>query len=296
VPGSHTLECPIDPSPEIWGYANSTDPSYTTSYTDLYTYSDNCALNNKLYYYIYRTWTITDLCGNRTGFQVLSVKDNTAPVITQLSNLILECDKVPDLSPLPDSQYIIKATALDSCIGPINVTLTETQPWKNAVDAGTVPVCATQILNSRNTTRVYSVVDTCGNTASLTQTITFTDTKAPVWVKAPRVNVSSLELPKGSICILDDIIAMIGNLDTNITWADNCQSNPIKQFLDGLLDKPCDQIVYSWKLIDWCNNINDTNIIVGITGKDPLSGASDFRPWSYSLVLLFWIFHLLRQK
>jgi len=303
VPGSRSLECPVDVSPEIWGYANSTDPNCTVSYTDSYSYSDDCTTNNKLYYILYRTWNVTDLCGSRTQFQVFTVKDRNPPVISPLSDLILECDQVPDVSPLPDSNYIIKATANDSCIGPITVSLVETQPWKVAVDAGTVPVCSAQVLNARNTTRVYTAVDTCGNTASITQTITFKDTKAPMFVKAPRANVTTLTLPKEQTqsCSLEDIKTMIGNLETNITWADNCDPNLKKQYqyLGAALDSTvnCGKIIYTWKLTDWCSNVNNSNVTVTIQVEGAaLSGASDLRPWSFALVILLWIFHLLRLQ
>lgn len=111
---------------------------------------------------VMRNWTATDSCGNATSItRVININDNTGPIITCPDSVILNCgDAVPD----PGEAGL--ATAEDNCSG-TDVTIThQDSPLNND--------CPPSIH------RIWTAVDTCGNSSSCVQVISFIDTEAPV--------------------------------------------------------------------------------------------------------------------
>jgi len=293
-PQAVTGPCPLDPSPNIWGYALSTDPAYTASYTDYNSYTTDCSpFNGNIYLIIRRTWVVSDLCGNRTDIQLFTVLDKTAPILTVPSDITFNCSQLPDLFPLPGSSLLINATAVDECTGATSVMLSEDRPDRSAVNSGTVPVCSANILNARTTKRTWSATDSCGNTVSSIQTVSFTDKEAPYFIQGggPKLNFSSITIAKSKICNIDDIKEFIGKLTFNLTLADNCMPVPSEKYVGEFLNTLCTSLTYSWQLSDWCGNVIYDNLTITITEQD-LSAAS-INSWSLFIFLCFWIFHLI---
>ena len=104
-----------------------------------------------------RTWTATDTCGNlATATQIITVFDSIPPVLYDVPADTGVC--CADSIPLPAN-----VTAIDSCDGPVGVTLIE------VVSDSTSPLFFTL-------TRTWTASDTCGNTASDSQVIEVNDT------------------------------------------------------------------------------------------------------------------------
>jgi len=295
-PPGVTAECPIDTSPENCGYANSTDPGYTTNYTDSYYYYNPCTeiASGNIYLVISRMWVVTDLCGPRPSVQEITILDRTPPQLTIPSDIILECDQIADVLPLPGSILLTNATAVDACTGSTIATFTDTQPERSSVNTGNTPVCTNFYLNARTTQRTWSSTDTCGNTVSLVQTISFQDTKAPKFVIGPKFNVTSLIVSAAQKCSLSDLVTLVGDLNVGLTYIDNCMPTPqvIEKYLGEFLTN-CDNLTYSWFLNDWCNNNIFNNLSIGVGSTTPGLNSASMTNWSLFFFLCLWIFHLI---
>ena len=116
-------------------------------------------------YTLLRTFTTVDECGN-TGVctQTIVVSDTTAPVITCLEDITVECAE--DI-PLPDIDLIVASDNCDLLVS-VSVAVDDTTSFTGA--------------NLYTILRVYTAVDSCGNSSTCAQTITVSDTTAPVIV------------------------------------------------------------------------------------------------------------------
>ena len=113
-------------------------------------------------YTITRTYRGTDDCGNSaTCTQIITVNDQTPPMITCPAPITVACNLVP--APNPAS-----VVATDNCGGNVVVT--------HVGDAAVGGQCA----NGFIITRTYRATDACGNTATCTQRITVNDQTPPV--------------------------------------------------------------------------------------------------------------------
>ena len=175
---------------------------------------------------ITRTWTFTDNCGNSSSIaQVITVTDTTAPVAPNApANMTYECiDDVPVAGNL---------TAVDNCTGNITVggidNIDNTNPCNVII------------------TRTWTFTDDCGNTSSSTQTITVTDTTAPVLISDLDTEVSV------SCANVHDA--------PNLNFEDNCTSNvnivfdETNTFDETILTDY--QIIRTWTVSDACGNEN----------------------------------------
>ena len=107
-----------------------------------------------------RTWTFADVCGNASSVsQTITVQDDTAPVApASPADLTLQC--ADDVPPPVD------LTATDNCDDAITVS-----PTVQLIPG----VCANDFVE----VRTWTFTDVCGNTSSISQTITVSDTEAP---------------------------------------------------------------------------------------------------------------------
>lgn len=113
---------------------------------------------------IQRIWTATDECGNQTvAIQLITITDNEAPVFLDFpEDMEVDCNSLPEI-PEPD--------VVDNCDE--NVTVTVTQ---NIIGGG----CEFTVV------RTWIASDACGNSIVRSQSITVTDTEAPVFAEAPQ--------------------------------------------------------------------------------------------------------------
>ena len=111
-----------------------------------------------------QTYSLTDACGaTANASRVITVEDNIPPVLEIPEDLALSCPEVPVLA---------LATAFDVCTN-------ETLAVVEMIDT-VVSNCGLMTL-----VRTFSATDACGNTASGQQTITVSDTTAPVFSFIP---------------------------------------------------------------------------------------------------------------
>jgi hypothetical protein len=105
-----------------------------------------------------RVYTATDACGNSSSFeQILTLTDNTPPVISCPADFTIECDET-----IPYEM----ATATDNCSG-AEVTVSE------EIIPGSCPQSYTIV-------RTFTATDNCDNSSTCAQTITVQDTTPPV--------------------------------------------------------------------------------------------------------------------
>jgi hypothetical protein len=147
-------------------------------------------------YTITRTYRATDACGNFAECtQIITVNDQTAPVITCPANITVTCASAV---PAPD---ITAVTASDNCGGSVTI-----------VHVG--DVISNQTCPNRYTiTRTYQATDVCGNAATCTQTIIVNDQVAPVVTCPANITVTT---PIGSCTAV---------VNFNPTATDNCGGN-----------------------------------------------------------------------
>lgn len=120
---------------------------------------------------IFRTFTVMDDCGNRSSCQqLISVIDETPPVITCPPDTLVECSEFTD----PGTTGM--PTVTDNC-----------DPNPEIVFADSVVTGMGQTL--RVIFRTWTAQDTCGNIAECQQVITVRDTSAPMLVCPPDLTV-----------------------------------------------------------------------------------------------------------
>jgi hypothetical protein len=286
IPGPVTSECPFDTNPNVTGSASSTDLSYQASYFDTVVMPACSASTGSIYKSISRFWIVKDSCGSRNGTQQITIIDTTPPVIYVPSDLTLECNLVTPYSngSLPMSSYLPWATAIDSCVGPLNTTVSDAQPYLSLVNTGQMPKCQSQVLNARTTVRTWSVTDECQNTNSSTQNVKFQDTIAPVFLIAPNISVSSLVLAREKLCVASVIDSIFGDVNANVTIIDNCDPSPSK-FYSQNFTQTCN-VLFDWALEDWCGNGNTSTFTVSVSLPPPPNAGSNIECHLILLVLL----------
>ena len=153
-PADVAVECDESTDPANTGTATATDNCDTSP---TITYSDSVVAGScPDAYTIYRTWTATDDASNSDDcVQMITVDDNTAPVITCPGNITIECDESTDPSNTGT------ATATDNCDASPTIGYSD-------VTVGNV------------ITRTWTATDDCGNSDDCVQTITIEDTTPPV--------------------------------------------------------------------------------------------------------------------
>ncbi len=178
-----------------------------------------------------RTWTITDECGNSSSIsQTITVDDTTAPVAPAApADVTLQC--------AADVPAPVDLTAVDNCDGDITVS---------PVDMTTQGACA----NSFVTVRTWTFVDVCGNTTSISQTISVNDDTAPV--------LSGV--PADATVECDNVPAPAA-----VTASDNCDGTVSVSFNETSTPGSCPNnftLTRTWTAVDGCgNSTTETQVI-----------------------------------
>jgi hypothetical protein len=175
-PASYAISCEADRSPASQGWALATD-NCTPPIGIQITYSDDVSnltgCNNTGN--LYRTWTATDACGNKTTcMQVMTIVDTKAPVVTPPPAITVSCESSLDVSVTGD------ITASDNCTAGalLDVLVSDDE-------TGIVGCNKTGTLK-----RTWVVSDKCGNSKSVTQNIRIVDTTSPAITCAGSLQVS----------------------------------------------------------------------------------------------------------
>ena len=168
-----------------------------------------------------RTYRATDACGNSAECtQIITVNDNTAPLITCPGDLNLECTtEIPSL--------LDGITATDACTNPTITLFSE--------------VISGQGCNV-NYVRTYRATDACGNFSECTQTISPIDSTEPIISGDPEdITVECSDIPEAGV----------------YTATDNCDENVIVVYSASILDGECENdytILRRWIATDECGN------------------------------------------
>jgi hypothetical protein len=223
-----TISCP--PTATV-PCGSSTAPSATGSLT----VSDNCSSPPQITVafsdqtagdQILRTWTATDQAGNAAScVQTISYSDNQAPVITCPANAVLPAGTPPT----PNNTG--NPTASDNCTPTPQIALAFS-------DQSSGTGCA-QVIQ-----RTWTATDLAGNAASCVQTISYSDTQAPV-ITCP----ANAVLPAGT--------PPTPNNTGNPTASDNCTPTPqiALAFSDQSTGTGCAQVIQrTWTATDQAGN------------------------------------------
>ncbi len=175
---------------------------------------------------ITRTWSLVDDCGNAAAnqTQTITVSDNTAPVFSEEpADVSVECHTVPDAPTV---------TATDSCnSNEITVSFNE-ERTEGACDSD-------YILK-----RTWTAVDACGNTAEHIQTITVSDTVAPIMTTAgfeTEITVNCGNVPDAPQLEFEDACSSDINVNYNETSTDDGSGSNY-------------EIARTWTVTDDCEN------------------------------------------
>ncbi|MVT08157.1 gliding motility-associated C-terminal domain-containing protein [Chitinophaga tropicalis] len=179
-------------------------------------------------YQIIRTWTATDLCGNKTVLtQTITVQDTIRPVfsMTVPSSLTVDCDKVPTVPAI---------TATDNCTATIAVKVSEKKEF-----------LSTTCLSSYRLTRTWTATDNCGNKNTMQQVILVQDTTRPTFTVVP---------PADTTVSCD----AIPDAPANISATDNCGSVKIsytqsRESITGACASNY-RLIRTWTAKDNCSN------------------------------------------
>ena len=198
VPADYTIECD---QPVVYEAATAVDNCSGAEVTvEEEILPGDCPQN----YTIQRTFTATDNCDNASeAVQLITVQDTTAPELSIPADHTVECS---------DDIVYDEASSTDNC-GLVNLD-------------EVMETMAGDCTGNYTITRAFTATDECGNSTTLTQTITVQDTTAPEFTSVPAdytVECSD-EMP------MEDAMAMDNCGTTAITvvaetTAGNCTGN-----------------------------------------------------------------------
>ncbi len=186
-------------------------------------------------YTIVRTWTAVDDCGNtETKSYSIIVSDNTPPTLQNApANTTAECSSLPTAPEL---------FATDNCTEGLIPAVLNVQ---------IVPVSAC----SYNIIRTWTATDDCGNAASVVQTISVTDSTAPVFDNAPaNVTVQCGNIPAVPV----------------VTASDLCDATAEVSFFEMPFGSGCNYTIQRvWIASDDCGNSAVHTQIITVTDNLP---------------------------
>jgi large repetitive protein len=236
-PKDTVVNCQVDPTVNITGIATATDlcdGNPTVSHSDVSTPGACPTLRT-----IARTWIAADACGNSTiCVQTITVQDTTRPVIVCPANVTVQCNESTDPMVNPN---VGTPTLSDNC---------DQMLASNYIDNPLPPNGCTQVI-----LRNWITSDDCNNAAACSQTVTVTDTQAPILVDVP-----------ADVTVQCDAIPTVG---TPIV-SDNCDTNPTATYIgETPITGQCPDsyiLLRSWSLSDNCGN--STIFVQTITVQD----------------------------
>ncbi|ESU24964.1 hypothetical protein FEDK69T_05230 [Flavobacterium enshiense DK69] len=235
APADVTVSCSGDIPPMISLTANDacTGP-ITMVGTDAIT-AGSCTSS----FTVTRTWTFVDACGNTSSVnQTINVRDSSNPVLpTAPASITVSCaGEVPPM---------ISLTASDTCAGQISV---------EGVDTTAPGSCP----NSYIITRTWTFADPCGNSASLSQTITVSDQTPPALPEVPA------DL---TVSCLSEVPAPL-----SLTAVDNCTGNITVNSVDTTVPGGCPNsfvVTRTWTFTDVCQNTSTMSQIITVFDETP---------------------------
>ena len=238
IPANITVSCGQLPAPATVTAADACDGNIAV------VYAVSNAVNGCTEV-VTRSWTATDNCGNQTtAVQVIQVIDNEAPQFTQMpANITANCDEVP----APATPGVT-----DNC----DATPTVTFAYSESTPIGN---CSYLFI------RYWTATDDCGNSTSITQTITAVDDEAPMLVGIPA-----------------DITVQCGSVPpvpAEVFANDACQGIIIPQFLQTSELIDCDfNIFRRWTATDACGHtaiVTQTIRVMDQTGPAVITAPED---------------------
>ncbi len=175
-PASYAISCEADRSPATQGYARAVDNC--TAPADIkITFKDDlsnltgCNHTGNLY----RTWTATDACGNKTTcVQVLTIEDKKPPVVTAPPAITISCESSQD--PSVTGNIIMS----DNCTPASGLTVVLTDDFTAVVGCN----------HTGTIKRKWVVTDPCGNSTSVNQNIRIVDNTPPTIVCGASLEVN----------------------------------------------------------------------------------------------------------
>ncbi|KAA3630591.1 MAG: HYR domain-containing protein, partial [Bacteroidetes bacterium] len=247
--------------PVLEGIPNDTIISCNAVIPDpvLVTASDNCAgvlevdfeenstqlmngMCNQYEYFIIRTWSAVDSCGNVTELQqIISVTDDMAPTFTVPANITLTCNDDPfDMNITGDV-----TDAMDNCspVDSIEVTF---------MDEITPGSCD----HNFTITRVWRARDICGNVTGKIQTITVADDESPTFTVPADITVDCSEASN------------MGITGVPSDLSDNCTTDLMATHSDVVVAGTCPDsytINRAWRVEDECGNFTELEQVITVT-------------------------------
>ncbi|MBW8687028.1 gliding motility-associated C-terminal domain-containing protein [Chitinophaga rhizophila] len=238
APVNITVDCDKVPAGEVMTANDNCTPGMITVNpvdTRKAISGSKCADN----YQIVRTWTATDLCGNRTVLtQTITVQDTIKPRFSVIvpAAITVNCDSIPGVD---------NVTATDNCTANVTVRLTESRQS-----------LSTSCLSSYKLTRTWTASDACGNTATMQQVVTVQDTTRPVFAV----------LPPADTTVSCDAVP---TAPTNLRATDNCGTVKIgytqtRETIQGGCAGNY-RLIRTWTARDLCNNTTVMRQVITVT-------------------------------
>jgi len=177
---SITVSCPANVQPGYGLFTAfdecSVDPSGEEVDVVFKEVKTNVSCPNK--YDLERTWTATDLCGNKSVYsQAVHVNDTIGPVFKNPpANILIHC-----AAEIPEAKLL---SAEDNCSGgEVTVTLQEIKSNELCV-------------NKFKLTRIWMATDACGNVSTCKQEIVVEDNQPPVFDSLPPTSLINISCTK----------------------------------------------------------------------------------------------------
>lgn len=213
------------------------------------TYSDNCTAASDMVLSIVstvtngvcprvatRVWQVTDLCGNTaTCTETVTIVDNVPPTISCGPNQTVNCGQQWNFS---------TPVISDNCTPVAGLIL-------NILSTTTNGACPEVV------TRIWEVVDRCGNKATCTETVTIQDITPPTITCAPNKQV-----PCGAQWSFDPPTAT-DNCGVGVNGTPSVTIAIVNTVTNSLCPLT---VIRTWSATDACGNISQCSQTVTVTG------------------------------